>query len=60
MSLLGVLAALSGCFDECRSTSGTLPTPYFPANRFGNGASRNNDGWYVGGGFDYMVHKGPM
>ena len=24
-----------------------------------NGASRN-DGWYVGGGFDYMVHKGPL
>jgi hypothetical protein len=25
----------------------------------GNGASRN-DGWYAGGGFDYMVHKGPL
>jgi outer membrane immunogenic protein len=25
----------------------------------GNGASRNN-GWYAGGGFDYMVHKGPL
>ena len=24
-----------------------------------NGASRNN-GWYAGGGFDYMVHKGPL
>ena len=23
------------------------------------GASRNN-GWYAGGGFDYMVHKGPL
>jgi outer membrane immunogenic protein len=26
----------------------------------GNGASRNNDGYYIGGGFDYMVHKGPL
>src|SRR5262245_43847150 len=25
----------------------------------GNGASRNS-GYYVGGGFDYMVHKGPL
>jgi outer membrane immunogenic protein len=25
----------------------------------GNGASRNS-GWYAGGGFDYMVHKGPL
>jgi outer membrane immunogenic protein len=24
-----------------------------------NGASRNN-GWYAGGGFDYMVHQGPL
>ena len=24
-----------------------------------NGASRNN-GWYAGGGLDYMVHKGPL
>ena len=24
-----------------------------------NGASRS-DGWYAGGGFDYMVHKGPL
>ena len=24
-----------------------------------NGASRNT-GWYAGGGFDYMVHKGPL
>ena len=29
-----------------------------PGSSF-NGASRN-DGWYVGGGFDYMVHKGPL
>jgi outer membrane immunogenic protein len=26
----------------------------------GNGASRNNNGYYIGGGFDYMVHKGPL
>jgi outer membrane immunogenic protein len=26
----------------------------------GNGASRNNDGWYAGGGFDWMVHKGSL
>ena len=26
---------------------------------FANGASRN-DGWYAGGGFDYMVHKGAL
>jgi outer membrane immunogenic protein len=25
-----------------------------------NGASRNNNGWYAGGGFDYMVHKGSL
>ena len=24
-----------------------------------NGQSRNN-GWYAGGGLDYMVHKGPL
>src|SRR5262249_34996375 len=26
----------------------------------GNGASRNNDGWYAGGGFDYLVNPGPL
>ena len=26
----------------------------------GNGASRSNNGWYAGGGFDYMVHKGSL
>ena len=111
--VLGVEAALSGCFDECRSTSGILPPPGIAANRFVehkitnlftvgprlgyawdrwmifahrwlgfgqsqvsglqsavtnicdgpgtnfNGASRNS-GWYAGGGFDYMVHKGPL
>ena len=108
--VLGVEAALSGCFRECRSTSGPLPTPLFLPNSFGehkitnlftvgprlgyawdrwmifatggwasanlkgaycnpslnncvllqSGASRNNDGWYAGGGFDYMVHKGAL
>jgi outer membrane immunogenic protein len=112
--VLGVEAALSGCFEECRGFSGVLPTPAFTANttaehkitnlftvgpRLGyawdrwmifatggwasanlkgtyclvttgqcdggtgtiqNGASRNNNGWYAGGGFDYMVHKGSL
>ena len=113
--VLGVEAALSGCMQECRSTSGILtPTGpgFFGANTFVehkitnlftvgprlgyawdrwmifatggwasanlksavcssvanqcdgpgsnfNGASRNN-GWYAGGGLDYMVHKGPL
>ena len=110
--VLGAEAALSGCFEECRSTSGIVSTPantflqhkitnlftvgprlgyawdrfmvfatggYASANlktaacssvtglcdqnTFGgrnvNGASRNT-GWYAGGGFDYMVHKGPL
>ena len=30
-----------------------------PGFTIANGASRNN-GWYAGGGFDYMVHKGPL
>jgi len=30
-----------------------------PAVSGQNGASRNN-GWYAGGGFDYMVHKGAL
>jgi outer membrane immunogenic protein len=29
-----------------------------PGSSF-NGASRN-DGWYAGGGIDYIVHKGPL
>ena len=112
--VLGVEAALSGCFRECRSSSGTLPAAlgfsgltygehkitnlftlgprlgyawdrwmifatggWASANlkgaycvtatnlcdgpgSFGNGASRNNNGWYAGGGFDYMVHKGAL
>jgi outer membrane immunogenic protein len=111
--VLGAEAALSGCFQECRSTSGVVPPPGIPANTFFehkitnlftvgprlgyawdrfmifatggyasadlktaacsqvtglcnqgnlarfNGQSRNS-GWYAGGGFDYMVHKGPL
>ena len=110
--VLGIEAALSGCFRECRSTSGLLAAPPFTANtasqnkitniftvgpRLGfawdrwmifatggyataelkgtyclastgvcgpsvtnqNGESRNH-GWYVGGGLDYMVHKGAL
>jgi outer membrane immunogenic protein len=107
--VLGVEAALSGCFEECRTLSGRVTNPantFFehkitnlftvgprigyawdrwmifatggwasanlksaacntvtglcdgPNSNF-NGASRN-DGWYVGGGFDYMVHKGSL
>lgn len=26
----------------------------------GNGVSSSNNGWYAGGGFDYMVHKGSL
>jgi outer membrane immunogenic protein len=110
--VLGVEAALSGCFNECRSESGIVPPPGIAANTFFehkitnlftvgprlgfawdrwmifatggwasadlksttcstiagicdgpgsrfNGQSRN-DGWYIGGGFDWMVHKGPL
>jgi outer membrane immunogenic protein len=107
--VLGAEAALSGCFQECRSTT-VLAPPLFTPNTTGehkitnlftvgprlgyawdrlmifatggwasanlkgtycgalacgpnftnqNGASRS-DGWYAGGGFDYMVHKGPL
>ena len=31
-----------------------------PAGSVENGASRNNNGWYAGGGFDYLVHKGSL
>jgi outer membrane immunogenic protein len=109
--VLGVEAALSACFQECRSYTGVLPSPPFTANltheekmtnlftvgpRLGyawdrwmvfvtgggasatlkgqscstvtglcgvtssNGATRDQWGWYAGGGFDYMVHKGPL
>jgi outer membrane immunogenic protein len=108
--VLGAEAALSGCFRECRETSGVVLPPGIGANTFFqhkitnlftvgprlgyawdrwmifatggyasadlktaacnaltnvcdgtrfNGASRNN-GWYAGGGLDYMVHKGPL
>ena len=111
--VLGAEAALSGCFSECRATSGVVPPPGIPANTFFehkitnlftvgprlgyawdrlmifatggyasadlktascsqvtglcnqgvlarfNGQSRNN-GWYAGGGFDYVVHQGPL
>jgi outer membrane immunogenic protein len=109
--VLGVEAALSGCFRECRSTL-QLPSPPFtatdvsetkittlftvgprlgfawdrwmiygtggyaygaikatycnsatnlcgPAGGFLRGDSQNH-GWYAGGGFEYMVHKGPL
>jgi outer membrane immunogenic protein len=109
----GVEAALSACFDECRSYTGILPTPPFVANlshehkmtnlftvgpRLGyawdrwmwfvtgggasatlkgqscsntgviglcgvtsaNGQTDHQWGWYVGTGFDYMVHKGAL
>jgi outer membrane immunogenic protein len=105
-------AALSGCFNECRSTAALAGPPLFNPNNAGehkitnlftaggrlgyawdrlmifgtggyasadlkgtycstltgicgpgftnqNGQSRNS-GWYAGGGFDYMVHKGPL
>jgi outer membrane immunogenic protein len=110
--VLGAEAALSGCFNECRSTTVLPGPPFFNPNNTGehkitnlftvgprlgyawdrlmifatggyasadlkgtycstvtgicgpgftnqNGQSRNN-GWYAGGGFDYMVHKGPL
>jgi outer membrane immunogenic protein len=110
--VLGVEAALSGCFNECRAESGIVPPPGIAPNTFFehkitnlftvgprlgyawdrfmifgtggwasanlktaacnsvantcdgpntrfNGASRNS-GWYAGGGFDYMVHKGAL
>ena len=110
--VLGAEAALSGCFDECRSVSGLLPVAAFTSNTFSehkitnlftagarlgyawdrfmifgtggwasadlkgtycsavtgicgpaftaeSGAARGN-GWYAGGGIDYMVHKGPL
>jgi outer membrane immunogenic protein len=112
--VLGGEAALSGCFDECRSESGLL-SPGVTANTIGehkitnlftaggklgyawdrwmlyanggfasadlkgtycalggvnaglcgpavtaqNGATRA-DGWYAGGGLDFMVHKGSL
>jgi outer membrane immunogenic protein len=26
----------------------------------GNGVSSSNNGWYAGGGFDYVIHKGVL
>jgi outer membrane immunogenic protein len=40
----------------CSSITGLCDGP----GSNGNGASRNNNGYYVGGGFDYMVHKGSL
>jgi outer membrane immunogenic protein len=40
----------------CSSITGLCDGP----GSNGNGASRNNNGYYIGGGFDYMVHKGPL
>src|SRR5882757_3214670 len=110
--VLGAEAALSGCFNECRSTTVLPGPPFFNPNNAGehkitdlftvgprlgyawdrlmifatggwasanlknahcssitglcdgpgstgNGASRNS-GWYAGGGFDYMVHRGAL
>jgi outer membrane immunogenic protein len=110
--VLGVEGSWSGCWEECQTNSGLLPTPLFLADRTGHhkitnlftvgprlgfawdrfmffvtggwasadlkggycrasdgfcfagglaqsGESRN-DGWYAGGGFDWMVHKGPL
>jgi outer membrane immunogenic protein len=105
--VLGVEAALSGCFQECQAFSGIVTNPantffehkitnlftvgprlgyawdrlmifgtggWASANIKGqyenattavefnpafSGQSRNN-GWYAGGGFEYMVHKGPL
>ena len=108
--VLGVEAALSACFDECRSYTDVLPPRFAPnlthehkmTNLFtvgprlgyawdrwmwfvtgggasatlkgqtcsnvtglcglmtGNGQTRDQWGWYVGTGFDYMVHKGSL
>ena len=108
--VLGAEAALSGCFEECRTSSGIVTNPAntffqhkitnlftvgprlgYAWDRFmvfatGGYASADlktaacssghrslqptnlpdltvqsrNNGWYAGGGFDYMVHKGPL
>jgi opacity protein-like surface antigen len=46
-------ANLKGTY--CSTINGTCDGP----GSLQNGASRNN-GWYAGGGIDYMVHKGPL
>ena len=45
-------ANLKGTY--CSDVSGLCNGPGIQS-----GAARNN-GWYAGGGFDYMVHKGPL
>src|SRR5262245_66210697 len=50
------------CFFVVNATANNAPGPCdgpSPGSRF-SGASQNNNGYYIGGGFDYMVHKGPM
>jgi len=48
------------CFANIANNLANAPGPCDgPGTRF-NGASRNNNGWYAGGGFDYMVHKGSL
>jgi outer membrane immunogenic protein len=41
---------------HCSSITGMCGGP----GSAGNGASSGNHGWYAGGGFDYMVHKGAL
>ena len=36
-----------------------MPPDFATVPAFKAAQSRNN-GWYAGGGFDYMVHKGPL
>jgi opacity protein-like surface antigen len=43
---------------DLKSTACSSVTGLCSQTRF-NGQSRNN-GWYAGGGFDYMVHKGAL
>ena len=50
------------CFANVLATANNAPGPCdgpSPGSRF-SGSSRNSNGWYAGGGFDYMVHKGPL
>ena len=44
--------------SACSSVTGLCDQTRF-GGRNVNGASHNT-GWYAGGGFDYMVHKGPL
>ena len=43
----------------CSTVTGICGSEFQTQRGRDNGASRN-DGWYVGGGFDYMVHTGPL